>query len=194
MQSPIVEGGAFRTPAYARSGCPSGRFHPGLRNLCIEGDPEIHEICCIKSPEEAALAIACGASALGLVSAMPSGRGVVSEAAIGQIARTVPPPIATSKDRILSGETEPDTPGSLQPERSKDNVLHDRVDITMPTLDGTVNIEGRCACRFIHASHHARRRLRGMVATLPYVTTLRVRHLCSLNACHPYLAQRLMQQ
>ena len=66
-----------------------------------------------------------------------------------------------SKNRILSAETESDTPGSLQPERSKGNVLHDRVDITMPTLDGTVNIEGGCACRFIHASHHARRRLRG---------------------------------
>jgi phosphoribosylanthranilate isomerase len=53
------------------------------------------KICCIKSPEEAALAIACGASALGLVSAMPSGPGVISEEAIARIADTVPPPIAT---------------------------------------------------------------------------------------------------
>src|SRR5208282_5525254 len=53
------------------------------------------KICCIKSPAEAALAIACGASALGLVSAMPSGPGVISEDMIARIADTVPPPIAT---------------------------------------------------------------------------------------------------
>jgi len=53
------------------------------------------KICCIKSPDEGALAIACGASALGLVSAMPSGPGVISETAIALIAATVPPPIAT---------------------------------------------------------------------------------------------------
>lgn len=53
------------------------------------------KICCIKSPAEAAQAIACGASALGLVSAMPSGPGVISEEMIARIADTVPPPIAT---------------------------------------------------------------------------------------------------
>ena len=53
------------------------------------------KICCISSIEEAHLAISCGASALGLVSAMPSGPGVVDEDLIAQIIRTVPPPIAT---------------------------------------------------------------------------------------------------
>ena len=53
------------------------------------------KICCIKSPAEAALAIACGASALGLVSAMPSGPGVISEDTIARIADTVPPPMDT---------------------------------------------------------------------------------------------------
>ena len=53
------------------------------------------KICCIKSPEEAELAIAHGASAIGLVSAMPSGPGVISEETIMRIAGTVPPPIAT---------------------------------------------------------------------------------------------------
>lgn len=53
------------------------------------------KICCIRSPAEAALAISCGASALGLVSAMPSGPGVVDEETIARIASTVPPPIAT---------------------------------------------------------------------------------------------------
>lgn len=41
------------------------------------------------------MAIAHGASALGLVSAMPSGPGVISEETIARIADTVPPPIAT---------------------------------------------------------------------------------------------------
>jgi len=53
------------------------------------------KICCISSVEEGALAVACGASALGLVSAMPSGPGVIREDQIAEIAATVPPPIAT---------------------------------------------------------------------------------------------------
>jgi phosphoribosylanthranilate isomerase len=53
------------------------------------------KICCIRSLAEAAQAIACGASAVGLVSAMPSGPGVISEDMIARIAATVPPPIAT---------------------------------------------------------------------------------------------------
>lgn len=53
------------------------------------------KICCIQSPKEAALAIECGASDVGLVSAMPSGPGVIAEELITRIARTVPPPIAT---------------------------------------------------------------------------------------------------
>ena len=53
------------------------------------------KICCISSREEARLAIDCGASAVGLVSAMPSGPGVISEEQIADIAASVPPPIAT---------------------------------------------------------------------------------------------------
>ena len=53
------------------------------------------KICCIASVAEAELAIAAGASALGLVSAMPSGPGVITDALIAEIAARVPPPIAT---------------------------------------------------------------------------------------------------
>ncbi len=53
------------------------------------------KICCIGSVEEAHLAIRYGASALGLVSAMPSGPGVIDESLIAAIAAQVPPPIAT---------------------------------------------------------------------------------------------------
>lgn len=53
------------------------------------------KICCIGTAAEARLAVAAGADALGLVSAMPSGPGVIDEAAIAAIAREVPPPVAT---------------------------------------------------------------------------------------------------
>ena len=53
------------------------------------------KICCINSVEEAQLAIRHGADALGLVSAMPSGPGVIDEAVIAEIAAAIPPPIAT---------------------------------------------------------------------------------------------------
>ena len=47
------------------------------------------KICCITSQQEADLAIAAGADALGLVSQMPSGPGVIADPVIAQIARTV---------------------------------------------------------------------------------------------------------
>jgi len=53
------------------------------------------KICCIASLDEAWTAIRHGASALGLVSAMPSGPGVIAEDLIAEIAARVPPPIAT---------------------------------------------------------------------------------------------------
>jgi phosphoribosylanthranilate isomerase len=53
------------------------------------------KICCISSVAEAALAIRYGVSALGLVSAMPSGPGVIAEKTITEIAAAVPPGVAT---------------------------------------------------------------------------------------------------
>jgi len=49
------------------------------------------KICCIRSVEEALLAIRSGASALGLVSEMPSGPGVIPEESIADIAASIPP-------------------------------------------------------------------------------------------------------
>ena len=63
------------------------------------------KICCIMSIEEARLAVAAGASAVGLVARMPSGPGVIEDAVIAQIAATVPPPIATF---LLTSETDAD--------------------------------------------------------------------------------------
>jgi phosphoribosylanthranilate isomerase len=53
------------------------------------------KVCCISSVEEAALAVQLGAAALGLVSHMPSGPGVISEELIAEIVRTVPPSVGT---------------------------------------------------------------------------------------------------
>ncbi|MDQ3021715.1 MAG: phosphoribosylanthranilate isomerase [Bacteroidota bacterium] len=53
------------------------------------------KICCISSVNEALLAIRYGASALGLVSKMPSGPGVISDECISLIAKLIPPPVAS---------------------------------------------------------------------------------------------------
>ena len=63
------------------------------------------KVCCIASEEEAALAVRHGASAIGLVSRMPSGPGPISEERIRDIARTVPPGVASF---LLSCETAAD--------------------------------------------------------------------------------------
>lgn len=53
------------------------------------------KICCIADLGEARAAVAAGAQALGLVSAMPSGPGPIPLERIAEIAAAVPPPIAT---------------------------------------------------------------------------------------------------
>ena len=53
------------------------------------------KICCIATPEEARLAISYGASALGLVGRMPSGPGPIEDSMILEIAKFIPPPIAS---------------------------------------------------------------------------------------------------
>lgn len=64
------------------------------------------KICCISSVEEARLAVRHGADALGLVSSMPSGPGVVSEDQIAEIAAIAPPGVATF---LLTSRTDADT-------------------------------------------------------------------------------------
>ena len=53
------------------------------------------KICCICSVEEAKLATAYGASALGLVGHMPSGPGVISNRRIYKITNSAPPMVST---------------------------------------------------------------------------------------------------
>jgi phosphoribosylanthranilate isomerase len=53
------------------------------------------KICCMASVAEARLAISHGAAALGLVSAMPSGPGVIADDVIAEIAAAIPPGVAS---------------------------------------------------------------------------------------------------
>lgn len=77
------------------------------------------KICCMASVEEAAMAVAAGADAVGLVSAMPSGAGPIPEERIAAIAAAVPPPVATFLLTCLqtSGEI------AAQQRRSRANTL-----------------------------------------------------------------------
>lgn len=62
------------------------------------------KVCCMASVDEARLAVAAGADAVGLVARMPSGPGPIPDELIREIVRTVPPPIATF---LLTSETAP---------------------------------------------------------------------------------------
>jgi phosphoribosylanthranilate isomerase len=53
------------------------------------------KVCCIASVDEARLAVSAGASAIGLVSAMPSGPGPIAEELIAEIAAQLAPPTET---------------------------------------------------------------------------------------------------
>ena len=52
------------------------------------------KVCCIASVHEAELAISYGANAIGLVSAMPSGPGVIPDDLIAKIAAQIPPGVS----------------------------------------------------------------------------------------------------
>jgi phosphoribosylanthranilate isomerase len=62
------------------------------------------KICCIASVEEAEMAVRNGAQAVGLVSEMPSGPGVIDEALIAEIAAATPRPTETF---LLTSLTDP---------------------------------------------------------------------------------------
>ena len=63
------------------------------------------KICCMTSIDEAEIAMRAGASAIGLVSAMPSGAGVIDDATIREIAAAMPRRLPTF---LLTSRTDPD--------------------------------------------------------------------------------------
>lgn len=62
------------------------------------------KICCIQDREEVDLAVRHGASAVGLVSAMPSGPGVIEDKKIAELVSAVPEPVSSF---LLTAETDP---------------------------------------------------------------------------------------
>lgn len=81
-----------------------------FRTLFPGGDGRTRvKICCIASVEEARIALEAGADALGLVSAMPSGPGVISDARIAEVAswaRTRAPTVLLTSRQDSAGIAE----------------------------------------------------------------------------------------
>jgi phosphoribosylanthranilate isomerase len=91
------------------------------------------KICCISSVDEARMAVAAGASALGLVGAMPSGPGVIPDELIAEIARAVPPPVATF---LLTSQTSAD--GIIEHVRRCGTTTVQIVDAVDPAVHGEI--------------------------------------------------------
>ena len=89
------------------------------------------KICCIASIDEAQLAIRYGASALGLVSAMPSGPGPIPEELIAEIAATIPPGVTSF---LLTSQQEAG-PIISQQRRCRTNTLQLVDRISVPVYD-----------------------------------------------------------
>ena len=106
------------------------------------------KICCIASIDEAQLAIAAGADALGLVAAMPSGPGVIPDARIAQIAAWTPPPVSTF---LLTAETTASR-------------IAEHIAATLPTTVQIVN-------------HIAPREVAELARLLPHVRRVQVIHV-----------------
>lgn len=86
------------------------------------------KICCISSVEEARLAVAYGAAAIGLVGRMPSGPGIITDELIHAIAKTVPPPIQTF---LLTSET------------TTDNIIEHHMKVNTTTIQIVDALSGR---------------------------------------------------
>lgn len=89
------------------------------------------KVCCISSVTEAQQAVALGAAALGLVSHMPSGPGVVADERIAEIIATVPPGVATF---LLTSRT--DSTGIIAQQRA----LHPNTLQLVDHLDAAVHV------------------------------------------------------
>ena len=86
------------------------------------------KICCISSIEEAKLAVAYGAAAIGLVGRMPSGPGIITDELIHAIAKTVLPPIETF---LLTSET------------TTDNIIEHHKKVNTTTIQIVDTLSGR---------------------------------------------------
>lgn len=124
------------------------------------------KICCISSIEEAHQAVMFGAAALGLVSQMPSGPGVIPDGLIAEIAATVPPPVATflltalcdaeaiAQQHVLCGTTTLQLVDSVAPAelvRLRRLLPHIKIVQVIPVLDAQSVEEAREASNHVDA-------------------------------------------
>jgi len=125
------------------------------------------KICCISSVEEARTAIDFGASAIGLVSEMPSGPGVISEEMIGKIAMSVPARIDTF---LLTREQNPETVIAQQ-QKTRVNTIQ-LVD-TFPFSGYTVIRQTLPGIRIVQVIHVlGEKSIQEAVVTAPYVDAI----------------------
>jgi phosphoribosylanthranilate isomerase len=111
------------------------------------------KVCCIRSHDEAQLAIDAGAAAIGLVSRMPSGPGVIDDEQIAEIAARVPPGVDTF---LLTCRQDPDAivdhqratgASTLQLVDHVDGADHRRVRAALPgiRLVQVVHVDGEAS-------------------------------------------------
>lgn len=125
------------------------------------------KICCIQNADEARMAIRYGASAVGLVSAMPSGPGPIDEATIAAIAREVPPGVATF---LLTSKQDADSIIAQQ-RRTRVNTIQ-IVDAVSPDIYSKLRAElpGVALVQVIHV--RGRESIHDALAAAPHVDAL----------------------
>ncbi len=102
------------------------------------------KICCIQSVAEMQLAVRAGVAAIGLVSEMPSGPGVIDEATISEIAAKTPPAVATFL--LTSKRTAKEIIAQQQRCRCNtiqlcDGVLHSELELLRTRLPGIALVQ-----------------------------------------------------
>jgi phosphoribosylanthranilate isomerase len=105
------------------------------------------KICCIGSIQEAQTAIRFGASAIGLVSEMPSGPGVISEDLIGEIVRNVPAGIDTF---LLTCKQNPE---DVITQQQKTHVTTIQLVDTFPLSDYSILRQALSGIRLVQVIH-----------------------------------------
>lgn len=125
------------------------------------------KICCIQSVSEAQLAIRYGASAVGLVSTMPSGPGSIDEELIAEIARTIPPGVSSF---LLTSKQ--DTNSIIgQQHRTRVNTLQLVDTVSIETLKTLRNkLPGVALVQVIHVN--GRESIDEALAVAPYVDAI----------------------
>ena len=121
------------------------------------------KICCISSVLEARLAVKYGASALGLVSHMPSGPGVIGEDLIAEIVRSVPPTIATflltsaQSSEVIINQHRRCLTSTIQFCERMESVVHKELRLALPgvTIVQVVHVTGESSIdEAVQAAEH----------------------------------------